>query len=59
VVNYRLSFFVRWFYTDTTASLRPLNVFYALPNCSMASTFAAERAIVVDAGTQHRCMSAE
>jgi hypothetical protein len=58
-VNYRLSFFVRRFTADTTASLRPLNAFDAVRNCSMASTFAAERAIVVEAGNQHRCASAE
>jgi hypothetical protein len=59
VVNCRLSFFVSGLDTDTTASLRPLNVFDAVANCSMASTFAGERAIVLDAGTQHRCTSAE
>jgi hypothetical protein len=45
--------------TDTTAGLRPLNVFDAVLSCSMASTFPAERAIVVEAGTQHRCTAAE
>jgi hypothetical protein len=59
VVNYRPSFSRDGFDTDMTTSLRPLNVFDAVRNCSMASTFAAERAIVVEAGNQHRCASAE
>jgi hypothetical protein len=59
VVNYRYPSSCDGFAADTTASLRPLNVFDAVLNCSMASTFAAERAIVVEAGNQHRCASAE